>query len=118
MPSACSAGRPLMRRCYGNTDCSGTTEVFPAHSGVLDVTDVSRSVGSNLAVCLPPSRACRDPAIISSDVAHNLWFFERYRVPFNWMLAAQGAFLVFVLATFPTVWRSSKCDTPDADHQS
>src|SRR2546429_107534 len=30
-------------------------------------------------------------AIISSDVAHNLWFFERNRVPFNWMLAAQGA---------------------------
>ena len=52
-------------------------------------------------------------AIISSDVTHNLWFFERYHVPFNWMLAAQGVFLVFVGTTFPIVWRSLKFDTPD-----
>lgn len=49
-------------------------------------------------------------AIISSDVAHNLWFFERNHVPFSWMLAAQAAFLIFVVATFPIVWRALKFD--------
>jgi len=24
-------------------------------------------------------------------VAHNLWFFTRYHVPYNWMLVARGA---------------------------
>jgi uncharacterized membrane protein len=52
-------------------------------------------------------------AIISTDVAHNLWFFEHYHVPFNWMLAMQVAFLVFVAATFPIVWRSLKFDGPE-----
>jgi uncharacterized membrane protein len=36
--------------------------------------------------------------------------FERYRVPFNWMLAAQDACLVAVVATFSSAWRSSKFD--------
>lgn len=46
-------------------------------------------------------------SIISTDVAHNLWFFERYHVPFNWVLAAQCVFLVFVAITFPSAWRAS-----------
>jgi uncharacterized membrane protein len=45
-------------------------------------------------------------AIISSDVAHNLWFFQRYHFPFNWLLVAQCAFLIFVVTTFPSAWRA------------
>jgi hypothetical protein len=44
--------------------------------------------------------------IIAVDVAHNLWFGARYRIPFNWMIASQCAFLVFVSAIFPHGWRS------------
>jgi uncharacterized membrane protein len=44
-------------------------------------------------------------SIISTDVAHNLWFFQRYHLPFNWILAAQCAFLIFVLATISSAWR-------------
>ena len=29
--------------------------------------------------------------IVSSDVAHNLWLFTRYHVPYKWMLVARGA---------------------------
>jgi hypothetical protein len=47
------------------------------------------------------------PAIISSDVAHNSWFIHRYDIAFNWIYAAQCAFLVFVVATLPGLWRNS-----------
>lgn len=46
-------------------------------------------------------------AIISSDVAHNLWFGGVYHVSFNWMIAAQCAFLIFVVVTLPSAWRSA-----------
>lgn len=45
-------------------------------------------------------------AIISTDVAHNLWFFEHYHIPLNWVVGAQCAFLVFVVASFRSIWRS------------
>lgn len=45
-------------------------------------------------------------AIISTDVVHNLWFFEHYHIPLNWVLLAQCAFLVFVVASFRTIRRS------------
>ncbi len=45
-------------------------------------------------------------AIILTDVLHNLWFFEHYHIPLNWMVWAQCAFLLFVVATLPSVWRS------------
>jgi hypothetical protein len=44
-------------------------------------------------------------AIISTDVAHNLWFCAHYHTPLNWMIASQCTFLVFVLVSFPSVWR-------------
>jgi hypothetical protein len=48
-------------------------------------------------------------AIISTDVAHNLWFLEHHHIQLTWTVAAQGvsqcAFLVFVLATFRSAWR-------------
>ena len=44
--------------------------------------------------------------IILSDVAHNLWFGATYHISFNWMIAAQCAFLIFVLATLRATWRS------------
>jgi hypothetical protein len=44
-------------------------------------------------------------SIISTDVAHNVWFFERHHLPLNGAIAAQCAFLVFVLVTLPRVWR-------------
>ncbi len=47
-------------------------------------------------------------SIISTDVVHNLWFFQRYDIPFNWVLAAQCAFLIFVLATIASAWRQTK----------
>jgi uncharacterized membrane protein len=47
-------------------------------------------------------------AIIATDVAHNLWFFESYRTPLNWMIAAQCAFLAFVLATFRNAWQAGR----------
>src|SRR5215472_364937 len=47
-------------------------------------------------------------SIISTDVVHNLWFFQRYDIPFNWALAAQCAFLLFVLATIASAWRQAK----------
>jgi len=50
--------------------------------------------------------------IISSDVAHNLWFFAHYHVPYNWMIVLQCAFLIFVVMTFPIVWRSLKIVHP------
>ena len=46
-------------------------------------------------------------AIISSDVAHNLWFIHHYDIGFNWGVALQCVFLIFVAATFRRVWRSS-----------
>jgi len=46
-------------------------------------------------------------AIISTDVAHNWWFLEHYHLPFNWMLGAQCAFLVFAVATFRSIWHSA-----------
>ena len=49
-------------------------------------------------------------SIITSDVAHNLWFFQRYHIPLNWLLAAQCAFLVFVVVTFSSAWRTLKPD--------
>ena len=50
-------------------------------------------------------------AIISTDVLHNLWFFEHYHIRLNWMVWAQFAFLIFVIATFPTAWRGSNSIT-------
>ncbi len=50
-------------------------------------------------------------AIISTDVLHNLWFFEYCHIPLNWMVWAQCAFLIFVIATFPSAWSGLKSIT-------
>jgi len=57
-------------------------------------------------------------SIISTDVAHNIWFFQRYQIPFNWILAAQCAFLVFVLATISGAWRRTKAPKGSASARS
>jgi hypothetical protein len=58
-----------------------------------------------LMLVRPRIGLCATVAIIVTDVAHNLWFFERHHVPLNWMIASQCAFLVFVLVIFPQLWR-------------
>ncbi len=44
--------------------------------------------------------------IISTDVGHNLGFFERFHLALNWRVGAQIAFRVFVVATLPMLWRA------------
>jgi hypothetical protein len=57
-------------------------------------------------------------AIISSDVAHNSWFIDRYDISFGWIYAAQCGFLVFVVATFPGLWRSSSVASQSSEQQT
>ncbi len=45
-------------------------------------------------------------AIISTDVGHNLWFCSHFHLALNWMVWAQIAFLIFVVATLPIVWHA------------
>jgi hypothetical protein len=58
-------------------------------------------------------------AIITSDVAHNLWFIAAHPlrqsfvddVTANGFMLSQIAFLLFVLATAPAAWKAAKRPT-------
>lgn len=65
-------------------------------------------LASLLLFALPRIGAVAMLAIISTDVAHKLWFFEHYRIQVNWMVGAQCAFLVFVVASFRLIWGGSE----------
>ena len=45
--------------------------------------------------------------LMTTDVAHNTWFVHVHG-GVAWMVADQWAFLVFVLATMPTIWRATR----------
>jgi hypothetical protein len=48
--------------------------------------------------------------IIVSDVVHNIWVVATYG-GVVWMVVAQAAFLVFVLATARLIWRDAPAST-------
>ncbi len=68
-----------------------------------------------LLILFPRIGVISTVAIISTDVVHNLWFFRHFHISLNWMVWAQCAFLVFVVASFPGAWRSLNSPAyPDA----
>jgi hypothetical protein len=51
-------------------------------------------------------------AVISTDVVHSLWFFEHYHIPLNWEVVGQCVFLVFVVASFRSIWGPAEPQYP------
>lgn len=66
-----------------------------------------------LLLVRPRAGAVATLSIMLTDVAHNLWFGWIRHLRLTWPVAAQCAFLVFVLVTVPAVWRRVSADSPD-----